>query len=363
MRRIVLFTSRLLLCLLFTPALQSCCIHLWPDPLEEELTPQMLLHLKFNPDFYVWEHLYDADTETVTERYPDQAVRPDFPGTTDVYDNTRPSGLIRHTLRVYPAGDAVNYIKEVKVSDVVNGLYDCDIPLELPAGNYDVVVWSDLRENSDADYFYNVGNFLSINLDRHEGNNDYRDAFRGKISLTVTDLPQQEATVEMWRPMAKFEFVATGLKAAIERETARTEGMRVAGSRVEITQYSVTFSYPMYMPASYSAVDDRLVDSKTGISFPGKIRQISDDEISLGFDYVMINAIERRQTGSRDAQGVSVMVEVRDPYGEVVARSSIISVPLRRDNHTVIRSDFLSKKADGGVTIDPDYDGDHNVFL
>lgn len=354
MRRLLSFTARFLMCLLFMANMQSCCIHLWPDPPEPE-NPTLVLHLRFNPDMYVWEHLYDADTEKLTELHPEMTAHPGHPGTSDQYDNSRPTGYIRHIVRIYPEGDPVNYIDEVEVNNFTGSSYDCDILLDLPLGRYDIVVWSDLRENSFDSHFHNAGNFLSINLVNHQGNNDYRDAFRGRCSIVVNAEEIQEATVDMWRPIAKYEFVATDLADFIDRETTRTKS-----SRANIDEYTVTFIYPHYMPSSFSAIDDRLVDSTTGVSFSCNMKQIADDEVSLGFDYVMINSTAEK--GSSAAQNVTVQVQVSDAMGEVVARSTPISVPLRRDDHTVIRSKFLSEKAEGGVAIDPDYDGDHNIF-
>lgn len=335
----------------------SCCIHQWPE-LEAEMPEEgnMVLHLVFYPDFYIWEHLYDSETETMRQAYPDMAVNPDHPGTSDLYNNTRRYGEIRHIVRIYPAGEPIHYVKEIVLTNPAEGLYDCDVAVSLDPGVYDVVVWSDLRANKNDNWLYDYTDFLNITLDPdHRPNIDYRDAFRGKLQIVVARGEDREATVEMHRPMAKFEFIATGLQDFIEREMSRTND-----SRSDLSSYKVVFTYANFMPSSYNAVDDRLVDSRSGVSFESAMTQVSDDEVSLGFDYVMINTAEIERGG---AQAVSVYVSVYDPDGEQVAQSAPITVPLRRDDHTIVRSAFLSVNSQGGVVIDPTYDGDYNVFF
>ena len=356
MRKAVRLFCRLIAYLIFMAAAQSCCIHLWPDPEAEETDATLVLHLKFNPDFYIWEHTYDAETGTLQESHPSQAIHQDHPGTTDVYDNTLAVGEMRHIVRIYPAGEPVNHIKEIVYTNVNGGRYDCDIPLVLEPGSYDVVVWSDLAENSGDDHIYDHNDFLSINLAAdHVANSDFRDGFRGKLHIDIQASEDYEATVGMYRPMAKYEFIATGLQDFIERETTRTDG-----SRADLSSYRVVFTYPNFLPCSYNAVDDRIIDSRSGVSFESKMTQVGSDEVSFGFDYVMINSVAQ---AARSSQGVSVMVAVYDPDGEQVAQSVPITVPLRRDDHTVIRSAFLSVNSKGGVAIDPNYEGDFNVWM
>lgn len=345
----------MLLSLLLIQLVSSCCIHQWPEKELETPEGTLVLHLHFNPDFYVWHHTFDSDAETVNPTYPDEAVHPQHPGTTEVYDNTQYTGVIRHVVRIFPAGEQIAFAKEIIVENPTEGNYDCDVPVALHPGRYDIVVWSELRERSDDPFFYDHSDFFSININnRYRAGTEFRDAFRGVQSVEVESAENSEATVDMHRPVAKYEFVATGLQTFIEHEISRSQN-----SRADLSSYRVVFTYTNFMPWSYNAVDDRLVDSRTGVQFESQMKQISNDEVSLGFDYVMINALDV----ARASQAVSVMVSVFDSEGEQVANSVPITVPLRRDDHTIIRSAFLSVNGEGGVAIDPNYDGDHNMFI
>lgn len=334
---------------------QGCCLHQWPEvemP-EDPNEKRVVLHLHFNPDMYVWEHTYSAETESVSQSHPDATDFPQHPGATDVYDNSRIYGTLRHIIRIYPIDDDKNYLKEIVLNNPTRGIYDCDVEFFILPGLYNIAVWSDLREFDTDDYFHNADDFFSVNLENgHKGNTDYRDAFSGRLQVNVGTGIEDLGTVEMKRPSGKYEFIATDLQDFLSKE----KGKRNAS---DLLDYKVVITYPLYMPCSFSVIEDRLVDSRTGVSFTSTMTPVNDEEVSLGFDYVMINSV--RDQGN--AQAVTVMLTVFDSEDNKVANSAPIKVPIRRDNHTVIRSAFLSENADGGVTIDPDYDGDHNIWM
>ncbi len=74
----------------------------------------------------------------------------------------------------------------------------------------------------------------------------------------------------------------------------------------------------------------------------------------MGFDYVFVNGKE---------SAVTVKVGIYDDENRQLSISEAIEVPLKRNYHTVIRGPFLTSKASGGVNIDPDYNGDYNLFV
>lgn len=78
---------------------------------------------------------------------------------------------------------------------------------------------------------------------------------------------------------------------------------------------------------------------------------IIKDNAELGFDYVFVNGHE---------SSVTVSVEIYDRDGTLLSRSQPISVPLVRNKVTIVRGKFLTVKAEGGVSIDADFDGEYN---
>lgn len=336
--------------------LTACDVHEWPD------TPENVtfrLKLRYERDMTVWEHLYDG-TE-VTEQ-----------GLGDTYDNGREHGKMRYIIRAYPLTEkqrpAQKYTQEfVFTKDITEG-YDHETTLDLAAGDYRIMVWSDLVENDDVDPYHDAGDFAEITLQGdHRGNDDYRDAFRGTgdISLTADVAEYVPGTLEitMQRPLAKFEFITNDLAEFIQKEglriAAKSGGAKSASgndpaTRVNVEDYKVAFHYVGFMPDTYSMLTDKPVDSSTGVMFQSDLKELNDREASLGFDYVFVNGTE---------SAVTVQVGLYDKEGTRLSLTEPIRVPLRRNHHTVLRGKYLMSEASGGVTINPDFDGDHNLIF
>ena len=81
---------------------------------------------------------------------------------------------------------------------------------------------------------------------------------------------------------------------------------------------------------------------------------MNENEASLGFDYVFVN-------GKKSA--VTVQIGLYDKEDRQLALSAPINVPLQRNHHTVIKGSFLMEETSGGITINPDFDGNHNIEI
>ena len=81
----------------------------------------------------------------------------------------------------------------------------------------------------------------------------------------------------------------------------------------------------------------------------------NDEEITLGFDYIFVNGNETT---------LSISVEVYNSKGEKMSSSNPVNVPIVRSKMTLVKGEFLTSKATGGVSINPGYDGeDYNVEI
>lgn len=337
--------------------LSGCDVHEFP-----ELPEKVALHLRlsYETNMTVWKHLYE-DSKVIEH------------GLGIAYDNALSHGKIHYVIRAYPltgsqrsAQDGVQEF--VFTKDIAKG-YDHGVTLDLTPGDYDIMVWSDLVENDGGNPFYEASDFAEITLQGdHKGNNDYRDAFRGSnnISLVADIMEHLPDTLDiaMQRPLAKFEFVTNDVVEFIDKESTRiaskANGNKAASTddtptrALNIEDYKVVFYYVGFMPHAYSMHTDKPVDSSTGVMFESTLKKLSESEASMGFDYVFVNSKK---------SAVTVQIGIYDNEGTQLSLTEPIEVPLKRSHHTIITGMFLMSEASGGVTINPDFDGDHNLIF
>ena len=110
----------------------------------------------------------------------------------------------------------------------------------------------------------------------------------------------------------------------------------------------------MYMPNAFNMIADRTTWSDVNVTFESQIIQLSDTEASLGFDYVFANA--------QDANAV-MAVSLYDKNGNQLSRTRDITIPLERGKVTTVIGSFLLEESDGGVSINPDFDGEFNIEI
>lgn len=345
--------------LLFVLLLDSCNVHQWPSKSDEPVQPtntvKVPLKLTYQTDFYMWHHEYDPNVGKIEQSFPDASDNPGYPGTTSKYSNIAFDGVMDIFVKAYKANNASKPVLEQTFTRILSGdSYDCDIELELePYTNYLVAVWSHLRIDPEAGHFYDPADFNRVQLisSNYKGNTDYRDGFSSTMKISTGEFDEAEPyALLMTRPMGKFELVTIDLSEFLLRETSR----RGLASRARADEYHVQISYPYYLPNSYSTIDDRLEYAVSGVSFMTKMSVNGETEASLGFDYVFLNP---------NSDAVQMKVDIYDPSYTHVAGSTVLSVPMRRDCHTVLRGTFLMDEGEGGIGIDPSFDGEHTVIL
>ncbi|HIZ85358.1 MAG TPA: FimB/Mfa2 family fimbrial subunit [Candidatus Coprenecus stercoravium] len=332
---------KIFLPLLTSVLLQGCLVHEWPDAPE---TRDIHLILSYDTDMDTSEHSFGTRSQSV------------------ITDND-----IRYIIRAFPKVKGSKASMEpacefVFSSDAGNG-YDNEFSISVPPGDYDILVWTDMvNDNSTEDLHYSTADFNSISLngDIHPANTDSRDAFRGtggiSVSSDIMDKAPDTLRIEMERPLAKYEFIADDLAEFIDRQTAAVleKNGEIESSPIRLSDYKVVFHYVGFMPDTYSLFTDKPVDSSTGISFESSITKISESEASMGFDYVFINS---------QSSTVTVQIGIYGPDGGRIGMTEQIEVPLNRSSHTVMRGGFLLSNASGGISVNPEFDGDHNLIL
>ena len=350
----------------------SCAVHEWPEP-----TPaDVIVNLDFDTQMPQYKVLNEEGTRASHDGRD--------------YD-------IRYTIAAYRLLQDGNYAEEpflLKVfsKDEIEEL-NATFRFSIDEGSYRFYVWTDfVLAGTQNDYFYNTTSFRRISLQgAHEGNNDFRDAFSGSADLKVIRRGSKETpstvTVQMRRPLAKFEFITTDLQefitktieAMIRKEEAEaaakagetkseggdnpeditpTESDTKTGDTktpvVDLEKYTVVFFYSGYMPNAYNMMEGKPCDSATGVKFSSAISAIDNHDARLGFDYVFVNGEE---------SSVMVTVALYDEEGAQLSISRQIEVPIKRSMLTTVRGSFLMQNTGGGVAIDPGFEDEFNIYI
>ena len=352
------YAAMLLTMLMISVLAVSCDVHEFPD---DEAAVSVSLRLEFDTDMTQSEYINNSMTDGSISRTPKENAQ------------------MRYVIRFYNRTADTRALVSSKYREfvferTVDGTYDGDFVVDVPPGDYSVMAWADFVESPEnSGYFYDAADFSNISLLKpHIGNSDYRDAFRGETTAKIAMLDHIEpVVVTMERPLAKYEFVSTDLREFLEQEaeaqrqaeaensdensdTPSDVDQEPTRSGIDLNNYRILFVYSGYMPNVYNMFTDKPVDSTTGIAFEGKFSKINDDEISLGFDYVIVNHMETT---------ITLRVAVLNDKGEQVSLTNPINVPIKRSNHTIVKGRFLMEKAKGSVGIDPNYDGEFNIII
>lgn len=328
-----------------TIILFGCDVHEFPAPPE-----YVKLHLDLNYETKMaqWDHLYDGKS----------VVEAGLGEPKSIYCE---EGLIRYVVRAAPVsgtkGTLMDGASEFMFVKNVAGEYDTEVTIDVPPGEYNIMVWSDFVPDNDPFSAYLITDFSGIMMQKDfMGSNDYNDAFRGMnkivLSADLKNKPADTLSITMERPLAKFEFVADDLPEFVKKVTGGLPSK--AEIDVEAEDYKVRFYYVGFKPDVYSMISDRPVDSSLGVTFESTMNTLSTTEVRMGFDYVFVGD---------EGTAVTLQVGVYDQNDKQISLTDPIKVPLMRDRHTVLTGAFLTPDASKGVQVNPDYDGDHNWIL
>lgn len=351
--------------------LVGCDVHEFPDvyvPFE--------MHLDFTSmtaEMPIYEEVYYTRDGAVAKE-----------GADDAYD-------VRYIINAHRIDDKRN---ESRIPDATFVFTKPDLSdlnytarFDLLEGTYKFRIWADYVDaGTTADKYYDTHDFSEIVLadrDNHPGSNDYRDAFRGYGTATVSNPVynpdstlkyevNNEVTIDMQRPMGKFKFVSTNADIFLNRvvQMMKEKGGQEPSPEVEananltyeqllrsidLDDFYVVFRYHAFMPCAFNMFIDKPADSWTGVSFASRMYSEDNMELTLGYDYIFVNGAETT---------ITLSLEVYNKEGELMSSTNPIKVPIVRNKLTVVKGDFLTSKASGGVAINPSFDGeDYNVEI
>lgn len=339
-------------------ALISCDVHEFPKDHSQRVP--FLLHLDFDTEMPFYKeitYIRNGVSKTVGVE-----ADHDLRYTVKVYrnDNVRSGNRVSDTTYIFTKSDLsdLSYVAE----------------LMLPEGEYYFQVWTDYVDHgSYRDLYYNTSDFSEIILadrEHHSGSNHYRDAFRGYATATVINpsyytgevlhTVENQAHVEMRRPMGKYKFVSTDVEAFLARvvqmiqESGSQESNEEILQNINLSDFKVVFRYNLFMPCSFNMFTDKPADSWTGVNFESQMYIETENEMTLGYDYIFVN-------GSETTLSISLEVYYKD--GRLMSATNPIDVPIVRSKMTLVKGEFLTSEASEGVNISPDFDGEFNLEI
>lgn len=286
---------------------------------------------------------------------------------------------IRYTLKFYPAlpgggfsaSEAADYTEVLTVP--ASETLDRSIQAFIPKGKWQVLCWTDyVKTGSVEDLFYGTSDFSSVTVpEEYVANTDYKDAFCGSAEVDLSGAgradPPAQMRISMERPLAKFRFIATDLEALVtrvlrEKAAAAAEAGRSSWSAGPLPapsfkpeDYYIRFYYSSFLPCEFNMFKNKPTDSRSGVSFDSEFIPISEKEVRMGFDYVLVNGAE---------SSVSVQVALYDgSRDKMLSLTPSISVPLVRSKVTTVRGDFLTLGVNSGIGVNPSFDDEYTLIL
>lgn len=221
------------------------------------------------------------------------------------------------------------------------------ICLKLHAVEYTLAVWTDyVRAGTDADLYYDTKDLQCVACTApYTGSTDYRDCLYGTAALDLRPYRNEwnakvQVEVDMVRPLAKYELIATDVQKFLEK----TQRQRAGGAA-----YEITVSYGFYFPLGFNVLTGKPERSEMGVAFtaPLTVADNGSGECVIASDYIFVNGEESY---------IPLNIEIKDDAGKGISRTTGIDVPYRRGHLTTVRGHFLTNRYDTGIGIDPDFD-------
>ena len=345
--------------------LLSSCIHQFPVETPADVT----LTLTFDRDMpYYRTQIFPDETKSATSPLSEDL---------DIFQQNfidHSSYDVRYIIEAYPVLGNGTISRDpqkrwVFTEDDALNIGDYKVNLEIGEGIYEFRVWTDfVKQGTEVDFFYKTDDWKDgIRLYRnnqHTGNTDWRDAFSGKTVVEVVRYgaiaEPSSGVISMKRPLAKYFFLTNDLEEFVTKmkRTKAEEAEKAGESKVpefNLDDYTLTIFYLGFMPSSYSMVTDRANDSEVNVMFTSKLSQLDENRAIMGFDYVLANPDNATQTN------VIMGIELRDKDNTVLASHNSVKVQLKRSHYTLIEGRFLMQESSGGITLNPDFEGEFVV--
>lgn len=283
-------------------------------------------------------------TVTLNLTFPSPRL-PDFVA---AQKNSRAAGdelKLRAVIEVYNKGTDTRVLRkeEFVTATATEGIYTST--LQLTPGNYDLRLWADYTTDSRTDNHYITTDTKSIKIlgkDQYRGNTDTRDAFTKAFGLTVRNSDQSE-TITMYRPLAKYRLVAN--------DVAKYNQLRAECKYPALEDLKISIVYEGFLPCAYNVSTQRPSDSDGGYGYASALSQQSDEAVTVGKDFILVNG---------EQSFVTVTILFKDASGKTISGINGVRIDYHAGQLTTVTGNFFTAGV-GGVRIDTNWSGDYEV--
>ena len=322
--------SRYLLSLLACLLLTGCYVHEWP--------------VNGGPDGAVVDVTLNLKFDKTLPQYQDVTFQSKAGGTT----------FTRYVVGFYRyASEQPESKPDYLFSFTENEMTDRSFTVEVPPLNYRVLVWADYVPAAGPYYTSpafeehpSEQNFSEVTLadGPYSGSDPLREAFYGaqdvKLASYLSHRAQHSQDIPMVRPQARFNFLATDKLQFISYWAQEKD--------YDFSDILVQISYPQFLPSTFNLMQERPVDSRSGVAFTSKAAMLEDGTVDLASDWVFAYA---------DQTSVLVNLSFYDARGQYVCSLNNITVPLCQGKNTTIKGALLTNGIESGILIDPGFEG------
>ena len=324
----------------------SCDVHELPDG---ENYVRMTFHLLYDEEMPPYKDL-TFDSKSFSQS-------PELP----------PSYAMRTVLKVYegePGGtwSTVPYWKTEIIDDDYSSL-DREISVMLPPKRFRAFVWSDFVRTDGSDNFFSLDGFPEVRQSSSlNTGGDFKSSFYAVDIVRMDEIMELNASVthdvEMIRPSAKICFYASDIEdylTELRKRAASVNGYpdAITPLSINLDSYTMKVTYLGFLPDAWNVREGLSSDSNTGHSFLGHASLIDNGSVYFGCDYVF----------SGEESSIDVMLEVFDPAGVLITRLNQITIPISKGKTTTVTGRMMTHGISGSVVIDPEYDGEFNIYI
>ncbi len=229
---------------------------------------------------------------------------------------------------------------------------DLSVGYELGRHKYKFLIWADyVASGTQKNSYYITDNLQCVKMnDTHcICNTSLKDAYTAVKEVDLCDLPDLQdnmaASVELKRPFAKFDVIASDMEEALVRTDNDLD-------------YNTELVYKLWLPVAYNVAEQKPVEFSQEFLSRASTRIYNGKSLLLAGDYVFVDE-------ERDDANVIVSVTLKNKDNLFLKTIPDITIPLKKNQRTVVKGEFLTHDfgEDGGFEIDDRFDDEIIIHI